>query len=135
MHNGRGLCIVDITNIEFKKWRDSVDIFKRNKKQLPDLITDEELMGSPVDYNTVVDYLIGLSDGDYDKVCKVANVYRNAHKDACAVLGVENEPTSFINPPEPPEEPEQPGSFLDEPDFLEDDLPAPKSKKKIKVKD
>lgn len=53
----------------------------------------------PTDYNNTVDYLVGLSSEDYDKVFKVANIYRTANIDAALALGVPNEPTTFINNP------------------------------------
>lgn len=54
----------------------------------------------PAGYNEVVDYLVGLSDQEYDTVQKVANIYREADKKAAESLGVDCEITSFIRPPE-----------------------------------
>lgn len=53
----------------------------------------------PTDYNYTVDYLVGLSSEDYDKVFKVANIYRTANIDAALALGVPNKPTTYITPP------------------------------------
>lgn len=93
-----------------------MDIFKRRKSELPPLISDEEL----VDYNAVLNYLVGLSDADYKKVLQVADIYRKADQDASTALGVDREITTFIHPPEEPE--------TDEIPFIIDH-PKPKSKK------
>lgn len=54
-----------------------------------------------VDYNSVMEWLVGLSGADYTKVCQVAAINRQADFESCKVLGVECEPTTFIKPPEP----------------------------------
>jgi hypothetical protein len=67
--------------------------FNKTKKkpvELPQVLTEQE---NPVNYNTVLDYLVGLSKTEYDKMFKVSNIYRNANKDAAKVLGVKDEPT------------------------------------------
>jgi hypothetical protein len=95
-----------------------VDLFKRKHKQvLPPLFTDDELTSLTTNYNGVIDFLTGLSDEDYKRTVEVAEIYRKAETEAAKALGIEKQPTAFINPPA---EPEAPGSFLDdEPDFLE----------------
>lgn len=105
-------------------------LFSKRKKELPQLISDEEL--DAVDYNQVLEWLVGLSKDDYKKVCNVANIYREADQAAAAELGIANEPTSSINPPMS-EVPELTGSFLDddEPAFL-NDIKQPKGKGKGK---
>lgn len=112
-----------------------MSIFGNKKKELPALFSDAEL-GLPevANYESALNYLIGLSDEEYAKVCKVADIHRKAYQESAGVLGAANEPTTFITPPEPPEAPK---SFLDdEPDFLVDDKPKPKARnKKIDVKD
>lgn len=106
---------------------------KKKSEPLPALISDEELEESLVNYNTVLDWLVGLSDQDYEKVHKVANIYRNANKDACSVLGVKDEPTTFINDPKDELQTIPPVIIDKEPEFLE--LDEPKSKKvKVTVK-
>lgn len=83
-----------------------------------------------VNYDSVVDWLVGLSDEDYSKVCKVADVYRKAHTDAAGVLGTPNEPTTAIFPPEPvqpPADDTSAGSFLDH------EEPKSKTAKKVRV--
>lgn len=106
-----------------------MDLFKRKNKQvLPPLMSDDEIISLTTNYNGVIDYLTGLSAEDYQKTIKVAEIYRKAEDEAAAALGVERKPTTFINPPEVPTLDK--GSWLDEPDFLEDE---PKTKK-VKVK-
>lgn len=73
----------------------------KDNKPVPSLFLDDELEQEvqPVDYNGAMDYLIGLSDEDYKKVCTVAEIYRKSQQDAAAALGVENQPTTFITKP------------------------------------
>lgn len=73
-----------------------------------------------VNYDSVMEWLVGLSDADYDKIVLTAPVYRNANNDAAKVLGKPNEPTTFIDPPQLLDD--------DSPAFLED-APKPKGKK------
>lgn len=79
-------------------------IFTRNKKhkdvELSPVLQPED----PVNYNSVLDYLVGLSRYDYDKLLKVTNIYREANKTAAKVLGVNNEPTTTIVSDKPSEE-------------------------------
>lgn len=91
-----------------------MEIFKRKKRELPPLLGDKDL----IDYHSVLEWLVGLSDEDYVKVMEVAGIHRKAYKDAAAVLGSPNEPSTFIEPPAEPE--------TDEPAFLDHE---PKSKK------
>lgn len=73
----------------------------KDKKPVPSLFLDDELEPEQVavDYNGAMDYLIGLSDEDYKKVCTVAEIYRKSQQDAAEALGIENTPTTFINAP------------------------------------
>lgn len=41
-----------------------------------------------VNHQSVLDYLISLEKTDFDKLFKVANVYRTADKEAARILGV-----------------------------------------------
>lgn len=88
-----------------------------------------------VNYNSVVDWLCGLSDEDYARTCEVAAIYRKANADAAKALGVEVEVSSFITEPEQPDtrtEEEREDDFLNdelETAFLEDEP------KKINVKE
>lgn len=97
-------------------------LFDKKKSDLPPLISDAEL----IDYNSVIDWLVGLSDADYEKVCKVADNYRASEHRACEILEVENKPTTFISPPEP-EIPEDDIPFL-----LDDELAKETKQKALK---
>lgn len=80
-----------------------MDIFKRNKSNSldnkPGSIWDIE-PPTIVDYNSVIEYLTGLSPEDYTKICQVAAIYRQSEYEASKALGVENEPSTFIVQPE-----------------------------------
>ena len=77
-------------------------LFRNKKRQLPPLISDSELeLATGINFDNVVEYLVGLSGDDYTKICQVAAVYREADHQAFKVLGIENEPTTFIKDPEP----------------------------------
>ena len=116
-------------------------LFNNNSKkadllQSAPLWRDDPAPVQPVDYNSVLEYLQGLSDEDYAKVTKVATIYRKANADACAALGIEFEPTAAIVEPEPEEQlvSELPESInLDDDDeldiaFLEDEPETAKTK-------
>lgn len=85
-------------------------------------------------YDTVLEWLIGLSRAEYNKVLKVAEIHRKANQDAAAALGIANEPTTSINPPsDKPKLSDLPKNFiLDDDDELAkaflDDEP-----KKVKI--
>lgn len=122
-----------------------MSLFGNNKKkELPPLLSEAELELEPaVNYNSVVEWLVGLPDEDLAKVTKVVDINRKAYAETCGVLGLEVEPSSFITPPEPEEniqavhaDHNKPKSFLDddEPGFLMDDIaPTSKTKKGRKV--
>ncbi len=58
-----------------------------------------EVVEQPANYNTALDYLIGLSTDEYAKVVKIAEEYRQTNAVAAGILGVSNEPTTFIHEP------------------------------------
>lgn len=113
-----------------------LDRFKSNKParvpaELPPAMQPED----PVNYNSVLDYLVGLSDKDYKKMTGSAEIYRKANKDVAKLIGIKDEPTTAITT----ERPEITDDQLDDmpntpPDELAaafiDDEPAPKAKKK-----
>lgn len=103
---------------------------KKKKQEFPPLISDHSTPA--VNFNSVVEYLEGLSRYDYDKILKVVNIWRAANKDVNKVLGIKSEPTAEITKESRDE------AALDEDDdllnFLEDEPPAAKPKK-IDVKD
>ena len=124
-------------------------IFDKKRKELPELFREEELADDAgVNYNSVLDWLTGLSDDDYTKVCNIAAIYRKANQDAAAALGIDNEPTSFITVPSQEvvetmngerysvdgknmldeDDDADIAAILDEPEFLETDDKSKKSK-------
>lgn len=120
-----------------------MDLFKRKNKpgleSIPSVLTQQE---DPVNYNTVLDYLVGLSKPEYDKIFKVSGIYRAADKEAAKVLGVKDEPTRTLATPKPTDE--EIDDALDHAlagDFIDDAPEAPKpvkqqaSSKKIEIKD
>lgn len=76
---------------------------KYRKKEMVKLPPELEPI-NPVNYNSVLDYLIGLSNQEYNKILKVTDIYRDANKSAAKVLGVKEEPTTSIKSEEPTEE-------------------------------
>ena len=55
-----------------------------------------------IGYNEVLDYLVALHDDDYEKLLKVANIYRRAERQVADVLNQAN-----TEAPEATEKPEQ----------------------------
>lgn len=121
----------------------------RNKiKELPPIWSDNELAEMSVNYDSVVNYLLGLSDKDYDTLSKVVVIHRQANKDSAKVRGKEYEVTTYIDSPletSPPVSIDKSGkSMLADDDELslaflgsEDDeqvTPKKKTSKKITVK-
>jgi hypothetical protein len=106
-----------------------MSLFGNKKQPLPDLITESDFE-DVANYNSALSFLVGLSDDDYKKVINVADIHRKAYQESAAVLGIANDPTTFINPPEPT-------APADEPDFLDEiakpDKPA--NSRKINVKE
>lgn len=76
---------------------------KREKQQveLPAAIMADD---NPVNYDSVLDYLVGLDGKEYDKLLKVAVIYRDANKSAAKVLGVKDQPTTKLKSDTPTDE-------------------------------
>ncbi len=75
-------------------------LFKKRETsqvELPAILQPE----NPVNYDSVLDYLVGLDNKDYDKLLKVAVIYRDANKSAAKVLGVKDQPTAQLKEPKP----------------------------------
>lgn len=104
-------------------------LFTKKKSPAFTAVDDQELFVK-VDYNSVVDWLVGLSDEDYEKVNQVTVIYRAANKETCRVLGVEDKPSTFIIQPEEPatEDDGIEAAFLgdDEPEYIK--TPTKKAK-------
>lgn len=103
--------------------------------EIPTILQPED----PVNYNSVLDWLLGLSDKDYKTMLEVVQVYRDAGKTTAKLLKIKDTPTTELLPTAPSEE--QVDKELDL--LLEthpDDLKAaieneqPKAKKTTKVK-
>lgn len=103
-------------------------LFDKKPKAEPEiLLADFEDVAN---YESALNFLVGLSDDEYNKVVQVAAIHRKAYQEAAAVLGTANEPSTFIKPPEPAdmlaEDDELATAFLDD---------EPKSEpKKVEVK-
>ena len=115
-------------------------LFGKPKRELPPLITDEELFPS-VNYDSVMDWLVGLSDTEYAKVLQVANINRvreepnltrKAREGPGDERGPPNEPLIFIDKQKPPPQTAPPLLIDKEPQFLTGDE-KPNKTKKIKV--
>lgn len=72
---------------------------REKKEPLPSFWAEGELEKLAVNYDTVVNYLLGLSDKEYKIVIDVTDIHRKANQDAAKVRGVAVEPTTFINDP------------------------------------
>lgn len=66
--------------------------------KLAPVLTEPE---NPVNYTSVLDYLIGLSQSEYGKILKVSGIYRKAKKAEAKILGVKDEPTTMIKEDQP----------------------------------
>lgn len=66
----------------------NMDLFKRKKKPAsPDLITTiDEQIDDGNEYNNTLNYLVGLTDDEYEKMLKCAKIYREADKKVAAVM-------------------------------------------------
>lgn len=76
-------------------------------------------VSKPADFDSVTDYLVGLSVEDITKLNKVVEIRRAARRDCAAVLGEAAEPYTFINPAD--DEPEFLDLLTDEPVKLDID--------------
>lgn len=88
-------------------------MFKRNKQVDEPTPLFENSEPEVANYVSALNYLIALSDDDYKKITKVANIHRNAYEQAAKVLGEENVPTTFIHPPEDETDAELDAMLLD----------------------
>jgi len=101
----------------------------------------------PVNYNSVLDYVVGLSDKDYKKLTASAEIYREANKKVAKLLGIKDEPTTTISTEKPDTTDDELDAMLAaNPDelaaaFIDDAPVTPKPKKaqsterKIEVKE
>ena len=108
--------------------------FTKEKKpvSLPTALEPE----NPVNYNSVLDYMIGLSVREYDKMLRVSAIYRKANKDAAKILGVKDEPTTQLKDSKPSEEQEDAAMdavLTGDPAYLEADDADPEAPKKAQA--
>lgn len=71
------------------------DFLKRREPkpmELPAILKPE----NPVNYDSVLDWLLGLSKPDYDKMIKVVENYREAKKTEARILKFKDEPTTQL---------------------------------------
>jgi hypothetical protein len=124
------------------------DLFGKRKRNTDTFTVPEAMMPEdPVNYNCVLDYLVGLSKADYRKMTSSAEIYREANVKVAKVIGIKDEPTTSIKTEKPELSDDEltdmlsadldalQTAFIDEP--LED-MPKPKkaqaSDKKVEVK-
>ena len=109
-----------------------MDIFKRNRTKESKVMPEALKPVDPVNYNSVLDYLVGLSPDDYKKMTKSADIYRKANKDVANILDVEDKPTTQLIEPKPTDDEldEALDEVLDNPlAFIEDGPESPKPAK------
>lgn len=108
-------------------------LFGKKQPELPaNFLDDEPAEAAGVDHNSVLDYLLQLKTDDYDKLLKLTNIYRNANKEAGALIP-QYDPDLAPEAPEPAE-----AEIQDEDALLDDELSAAfleDEPKKVTVKD
>lgn len=60
--------------------------------QVPKILEPDD----PVNYDSVLDWMLGLSESEYKLMRQVITIYRDADQKAAQALGVEVKPTTFI---------------------------------------
>lgn len=119
---------------------------KRKTESAPVSIPAALQPEDPVNYNSVLDYLVGLSDKDYKKMTGSVDIYREANKKVAKLIGVKDEPTTSISNDVPPVSDDELDAMLaaNKDDltqaFIDDEPPARAKKKqsterKIEVKE
>lgn len=105
--------------------------FKRkNAERAPVVIPESMKAQDPVNYNSVLDYLVGLSQDDFKKMTKSAEIYRKANRDVAGLIGVEDEPTTSIQTAKPEVSDDELDAMLNTPAdelataFIEDEIPS-----------
>lgn len=68
--------------------------------ELPAILQPDD----PVNYNSVLDWLLGLSDKDYKTMLDVVQVYREAGKTTAKLLKIKDQPSTVLLPTAPSEE-------------------------------
>ena len=70
-------------------------IFKK-RRDWKDIFSNDQVAKQKVNYEQTINYLTGLSRSDFDKIVKVAGIYRVANKEASKIIGIKEEPTVSI---------------------------------------
>lgn len=119
---------------------------RKSRSSEPVILPEAMKAEDPVNYNSVLDYLVGLSSDDFKKMTKSAEIYRKANREVASLLDVEDEPTTAIKTEKPEITDDEMDDMLNaDPDALQsaflDDAPASKPKKaqasdkKVEVKE
>jgi hypothetical protein len=78
------------------------ELFGKRKRNTDTFTVPEAMMlEDPVNYNSVLDYLVGLSKADYRKMTSSAEIYREANVKVAKVIGIKDEPTTSIKTEKP----------------------------------
>lgn len=72
------------------------NIFKKKRSDWKDMFLSDQTTRQKVNYEQTINYLTGLSRSDFDKIVKVAGIYRAANKEASKIIGIKEEPTVSI---------------------------------------
>lgn len=68
--------------------------------ELPAILTPED----PVNFDSVLDWLVGLSDKEYATMLEVVATWRKAYDDTAKTLKTKNVPTTQLKPVQPTDE-------------------------------
>jgi len=85
-----GMAMTEISFVNKKVG--NMDLFKRKKTQpsQSEILSEiDEQLEDVVNHNSVLDYMLELSDEDYDKLLKAAKVYREANRKVADIMGVD----------------------------------------------
>lgn len=85
-----GMVTIEIIFVN-KESRGYMGLFDKGKKQpteQDDLLQELDEVDA-VNHNSVLDYMLELSDEDYDKLLKAAKIYRDANRKVAEVMGVD----------------------------------------------
>ena len=86
-----GTAMIEITFVNNKKVSimglfDRKNVNEETKELLASI--DDQLQEGETEKSKVLDYMLELSDEDYEKLLKVAKIYREANRKAADIMGV-----------------------------------------------
>ena len=93
---GGYITLVMITINEMEVYMCLSNIFKKKRSDWKDMFSSGQTTKQKVNYEQTINYLTGLSRTDFDKIVKVAGIYRVANKEAAKIIGIKEEPTASI---------------------------------------